>query len=100
MIQKATVRVGDMIGNPEYPKAHFRLGMVIEQIPSDFDMKLEEDLLHNEHSPSKTHMMRNRMEYPEYGDFMVLTNSGKQEWFTFDYVYLRCELLNREDKED
>ena len=36
MIAKATVRVGDMIGNPEYPKSHFNIGVVIDQIPDDF----------------------------------------------------------------
>lgn len=78
MIQKATVRVGDIIGNPDYPKAHFKLGVVIGQLPCV--LLKEED--------------------PEYGDFHVLTETGKQEWFTFDYVYVRCELLNREDRKD
>ena len=76
MIQKATVRVGDIIVNPEYPKAHFRLGVIIDQIPDDF------------------------LNEVEFGDFHVLTDTGKQEWFTFDYVYIRCELLSREDKKD
>ena len=76
MIQKATVRVGDMIGNPEYPKAHFKHGMVIDQIPDTFHEKIE------------------------FGDFLVLTETGLREWFTFDYVYGRCDLLNREDKGD
>jgi len=74
MIQKATVRVGDIIVNPEYPKAHFRLAMVIDQKPDDF------------------------LNEVEFGDFHVLTDTGEREWYTFDYVYCRCELLNREDK--
>ena len=76
MIQKATVRVGDIIVNPEYPKAHFRLAMVIDQKPDDF------------------------LNEVEFGDFHVLTDTGEREWYTFDYVYCRCELISREDKKD
>jgi len=67
MIQKATVRVGDMIGNPGYPKAHFKHGMVI--------------------------VLKHRC-------ILVLTDAGKREWYSFDYVYCSCELLSREDKKE
>ena len=76
MIQKATVRVGDMIGNPGYPKAHFKHGMVIDQIPDSFHERIE------------------------FGHILVLTDTGKREWYSFDYVYCSCELLSREDKKD
>ena len=76
MIKYATVRRGDMISNPGYPKAHFRLAMVIDQKPDDF------------------------LNEVEFGDFQVLTDTGMREWYTFDYVYCRCELLNREDRKD
>ena len=75
MIHSATIRIGDMIGNPQYPKADFNVGVVIDQKPDTF------------------------LEVVENGDFHVLTDTGKREWYTFDYVYCRCELLNREDKE-
>lgn len=76
MIHKATVRIGDMIGNPEYPNAHLNIGVVIDQKPDTF------------------------LEVMENGDFHVLTDTGIREWYTFDYVYCRCELLNREDRKD
>ena len=63
MIQKATVRVGDIIVNPEYPKAHFRLAMVIDQIPDDF------------------------LNEVEFGDFHLLTDTGEREWYTSDICH-------------
>ena len=71
MIQKATVKVGDMIGGNTI---QFNFGVVIDQKPDDF------------------------LNEVEFGNFLVLTDAGKQEWFSFDYVYCMCDLLSREDK--
>ena len=29
----------------------------------------------------------------EWGDFLLLTDKGEQGWYSFDYVYSYCELI-------
>ena len=70
MIQKATVKVGDMIGNTK----QINFGVVLDQKPDEF------------------------LNEVEFGPFLVLTETGEQEWYSFDYVYGMCDLLSREDK--
>ena len=75
---KKNLKPGDLIVDPRYeksPKDLFQIAVVIDQ-----------EWIGDNRFPGPP--------MPDaWGDFLLLTNKGEQGWYSFDYVYSYCELM-------
>ncbi len=75
---KKNLKPGDLIVDPRYnknPKDLFKFAVVIDQ-----------EWIGDKQFPGPSMA-------DEWGDFLLLTNKGEQGWYSFDYVYSDCEIM-------
>ena len=75
---KKDLKPGDLIVDPRYnknPKDLFKFAIILDQ-----------EWIGDNQFPGPP--MDN-----VWGDFLLLTNKGEQQWYSFDYVYSDCELI-------
>jgi len=82
MTIKKNIKAGDLLTDPRYDKNPKDLFQNLFQTAVVLDQRWVGD---------------NRFPGPpmddEWGDFLLLTDKGEQGWYSFDYVYSYCELI-------